>query len=83
MSKEAQVNLRDTMVTALADAVRMGVLTQVEAMAACSDACAAIIATMIPQANHAEALDIVIEKLPRQVAFHTAELAAYRKARSN
>ncbi|RUM06771.1 hypothetical protein [Rhizobium chutanense] len=83
MSKEAQINLRDTMVTALAEAVRMDVLTQVEAMAACSDACAAIIATMIPEANHAEALDIVIEKLPRQVKAHADQVAAYRKARSN
>ncbi|MBX5015904.1 hypothetical protein [Rhizobium lentis] len=83
MSKEAQINLRDTMVTALAEAVRAGVLTEVEAMAACSDACAAIIATMIAEMHHAEALEIVIEKLPKQVKAHADQVAAYRKARSN
>jgi hypothetical protein len=67
----------------MADGVRTDVLTAVEAMAACGDACAAIIGTMLPPANHAEALEIIIDKLPKQLAAHAAQAAAYRKARSN
>jgi|GEM_PF-6166378 len=83
MSKEAQNKIRDLIVEMMADGVRTHVLTAVEAMAACGDACAAIIGTMLPHANHAEALEIIIEKLPKQLAAHAAQAAAYRKARSN
>jgi predicted secreted protein len=83
MSREAQTELRDLIVEMMANGVRTGVLTQVEAMAACSGACAAIIATMMLPENHTEALEITIEQLPKQVAAHAAEVAAYRKARSN
>lgn len=83
MSREAKNSLRDTIVTTLADGVAKGVMTQIDAMAICAEACAAIIATMLPPQHHAEALDVIIEKLPKQVAFHAAEVAAYRKARSN
>jgi alpha-D-ribose 1-methylphosphonate 5-triphosphate synthase subunit PhnH len=83
VSKEAQNKIRDLIIDMMTEGVSTGVLTEVEAMAACSSACAAIIATMMPPAHHAEALDITIEKLPKQVAFHTAEVAAHRKARSN
>lgn len=83
MSREAQNRIRDTIVEQMAEGVRTQVLTPVEAMAACSDACAAIIATMLPAQHHAEALEIVIEKLPKQVESHAAQVAAHRKARSN
>lgn len=83
MNREAKSELRDTIVTTLAEAVRAGALTQIDAMAICAEACAAIIATMLLPQHHAEALDVIIEKLPKQVAAHAAEVAAYRKARSN
>lgn len=83
MSREAQIQIRDLIVEMMANGVRTGVLTEVEAMAACSGACAAIIATMMPLENHAKALEITIEQLPVQVAAHATEVAAHRKARSN
>lgn len=83
MSKESQTKIRDLIIDMMTKGVSTGVLTEVEAMAACSSACAAIIATMMPPAHHAEALEITIDKLPKQVAFHAAEVAAHHKARSN
>ncbi|KEC73190.1 hypothetical protein RLPCCGM1_c1306 [Rhizobium leguminosarum bv. phaseoli CCGM1] len=42
MSDKAKIQIWDLIVEMMANGVRTGVLTQVEALAACSDACAAI-----------------------------------------
>lgn len=83
MSREAQIQIRDLIVEMMANGVRTGVLTEAEATAACAAACAQLIATMIPPENHAEALEVTIEKLSKQVEVHAAEVAALRRARAN
>lgn len=83
MSSDAQNKIRDMIVEMMGKGVRTQVITPIEAMVACFDSCAAIIATMIPPENHIEATNVVIEKLPRHVAHHAALVADIRKAMAN